>query len=91
MGVVSKTIVLDFSWRHLSALEPLNQAGRWKNFSEMRQTFNSVDAVGNDRYVFNSKGNRFRLVAMIHFDIRTLYIRFVGTYADYDQINYSTV
>ena len=59
----------------------------WKNFNEMRNTFNSVDAVGNDRYVFNIKGNDFRLVAMIFFDKRTLYIRFIGTHSEYDKID----
>ncbi len=97
MVVISKTILLEFSRRHPSAAEPLNvwyeisKQAQWKNFNEVRQTFNSVDAVGNDRYIFNIKGNRFRLVAMIHFDIRTLYIRFIGTHADYDQIDCTTI
>lgn len=63
----------------------------WNNFSEMKQTFNSVDAVGNDRYVFDIKGNRYRLVAMVFFDIRTMYIRFIGTHKEYDRINCSTI
>lgn len=97
MVIISKTILLEFSRRHPSAAEPLNswyeitKQAQWKNFNEVRQTFNSVDAVGNDRYVFNIKGNRFRLVAMLHFDIRTLYVRFIGTHAEYDQIDCSTI
>lgn len=47
--------------------------------------------VGNDRYVFNIKGNSFRLVAMIFFDKRTVYIRYLGTHSDYDKINCSTI
>ncbi|MBS1590844.1 MAG: type II toxin-antitoxin system HigB family toxin [Bacteroidetes bacterium] len=58
----------------------------WKNFTDVLNDFNSVDKVGNDRYVFNIKGNSFRLVAMIHFDIRTVYVRFIGTHAEYDKI-----
>ena len=58
----------------------------WANYHEMKEIFNSVDAVGNDRYVFNIRGNNYRLVAMIFFDIRTVYIRFVGTHADYDRL-----
>lgn len=57
----------------------------------MKKTFNSVDAVGNDRYVFNIKGNSYRIVAMIFFDIRTIYIRFVGTHKEYDKVDCKTV
>ncbi|BAU52767.1 mRNA interferase HigB [Mucilaginibacter gotjawali] len=48
--------------------------------------FNTVDAVGNDRYVFNIRGNTYRLVAMIFFDFRTVYVRFIGTHAAYDKL-----
>lgn len=42
-------------------------------------------------FVFNIRGNAFRLVALIHFNKRTLYIRFIGTHAKYDKINCSTL
>ncbi len=61
------------------------------NFNELRLIFNSVDAVGNDRYVFNIKGNTYRLVALIHFDVRTVYILFVGTHAEYNKIDASII
>ncbi|MDB5013903.1 MAG: addiction module toxin RelE [Daejeonella sp.] len=63
----------------------------WANYYEMKEMFNSVDAVGNDRYVFNIKGNSYRIVAMIFFDIRTVYIRFVNTHSEYDKIDCSTI
>lgn len=59
----------------------------WSNYHDIKQTFNSVDNVGNDRYVFNISGNKYRIVAMIHFNKRTLYIRFTGTHKAYDRID----
>ena len=53
----------------------------------MRNTFNSVDAAGNDRYVFNIKGNSYRLIALIIFKVRTVFILFVGTHKEYDRID----
>jgi HTH-type transcriptional regulator / antitoxin HigA len=47
--------------------------------------------VGNERYVFNIKGNHYRLVAMIFFNKRTLFIRFIGTHSDYDKIDCKTI
>ena len=58
----------------------------WSNYHELKTTFNSIDAVGNDRYVFNIKGNRYRLIALIIFETRTLFILFVGTHEDYNKI-----
>ncbi len=58
----------------------------WENFSEMKQTFNSVDAVGNSKFVFNIKGNQYRIVAKVMFTIKRVYIRWVGKHSDYDKI-----
>lgn len=63
----------------------------WSKFQDVKASFNSVDYVGNDRYVFNIKGNRYRLVVMIFFDIRTIFIRFIGTHAEYETIDCSKI
>jgi mRNA interferase HigB len=63
----------------------------WKNLAEVKKDFNSVDYAGNDRYVFNLKGNQYRIVVMIHFSTRTLYVRFIGTHAAYDRIDATTI
>ena len=97
MVVISKAVIRDFSGLHPDSETPLNdwyelaKEANWKNFNEMRNTFNSVDAVGNDRYVFNIKGNSYRLVALIIFKVRTVFILFIGTHAAYDKIDASTV
>ncbi len=97
MVIISKTKLTKFGKGHSDSIRPLNEwwlkAGRadWTTLHEMKQTFNSVDYVGNDRYVFDIKGNKYRLVAMIFLDIRTLYIRFVGTHAEYDKIDCKTI
>lgn len=97
MVIISKSIIYRFCQKHAETIEPLNEwytkckAADWRNFTELKNDFNSADFVGNDRYVFNIKGNKFRLVAMIHFTIRTIYIRFIGTHSEYDKIDCSTI
>jgi mRNA interferase HigB len=59
----------------------------WANFNELREMFNSADSVGNDLYVFNIKGNKYRLIARIIFKVRTIYIKFIGTHSQYDRLN----
>lgn len=58
----------------------------WKNFADMRKTFNSVDNVGNDRFVFNIKGNQYRIVAIVIFKIKKVYIRWIGNHNQYDRL-----
>jgi mRNA interferase HigB len=62
------------------------EQSQWQCFADVRQTFNSVDNVGNKRYVFNIKGNTFRLIALILFAPKIVYIRFIGTHTEYDKI-----
>jgi mRNA interferase HigB len=57
----------------------------------MRRIALTQDAVGNDRYVFNVRGNKYRIVAIIKFKARTVYVRFVGTHVSYDKIDASTI
>lgn len=97
MVILIKKTLLVFAEKHPSAIKPLNnwyeiaKTADWSKLSDIKNTFNSVDYVGNDRYVFNIKGNDFRIVTMIFFDIRTIYIRFVGTHSEYDKIDCSTI
>lgn len=59
----------------------------WDNFSDVKETFHTVDSVGNQRFIFNISGNHFRIVAQILFNAKRVYIRFVGNHKEYDKIN----
>ena len=63
----------------------------WTCFADIRQTFGTVDAVGNQHFVFNIKGNRYRLVVVIKFTIRFVYIRFIGTHEEYMKIDCANI
>lgn len=63
----------------------------WKCFADIKKTFYSVDNLGNQHYVFNIKGNSFRLVVVIKFTIRFVYVRFIGTHSEYEKIDCSTI
>lgn len=63
----------------------------WKCFADVKETFNSVDNVGNQHYVFNVKCNNYRLVVLIKFTVKFVYIRFVGTHKEYDKIDCTNI
>lgn len=92
MRIISKNTLVNYYKRNEQAKLPLEiwykeaKRAKWANFAEMKQSFNSVDSVGNQHYVFNIKGNDYRLVVVVQFSISTIYIRFVGTHNEYNKI-----
>jgi mRNA interferase HigB len=97
MVILIKKTLLTFAEQHPISAAPLNnwynmaKEADWNKLADTKKVFNTVDYVGIGRYVFNIKGNDFRLVAMIFFDKRTVFIRFIGTHSEYDKIDCSTI
>ena len=55
--------------------------------ARVKERYRSASIVGDNRVVFNIKGNDYRLVVKINYPYRTVYVRFVGTHAEYDAIH----
>lgn len=58
----------------------------WKSFADMRKSFNSVDNIGNGRYVFNVKGNHYRIISVVRFKFKKVLIRWFGNHKEYDNL-----
>ena len=65
------------------------EEAEWRNFSDIRTDFPDADYVGNQHYVFNIRGNRYRLVVVIKFTIGRLFVRFVGTHSTKEQYEFA--
>jgi mRNA interferase HigB len=97
MRIIAHRTIVEYGKDHADAKTSLDswykttKLAAWKNFQDIKNTFNSVDYVGNQRYVFNIKGNNYRLVAKILFVQQIIYIRFIGTHKEYDAIDCSTI
>ena len=98
MRIVTFKRIQEYSELHPDSDTPLRSwykrttESDWDCFADVKQTFGSVDNVGNNRFVFNIKRNDYRLIAIIIFSSKKVYIRFIGTHKEYDKIkDYSTV
>jgi mRNA interferase HigB len=97
MRVVSHKAIKEFATKHSTSIVALKdwytktKLSEWNSFLDIKETFNSVDYIANDRYVFNIKGNDYRLVAIVIFASKKVYIRFIGTHAQYDKIDCSNI
>ena len=95
MRIVSHRKLKEFyeSSEGLEAKVPLErwyeiaEDAQWENFAQMRLDFPSADYVGNQHYVFNISGNKFRLVVVIKFIMGYIFIRWVGRHSDYNKID----
>lgn len=92
MRIVSFKKIREFSDKYNDAESALSfwyynvTSKEWNSLNDIRNDYNTVDYVGNNRYVFNIKGNSYRLVAIISFNAKKVYIRFIGTHPQYDKI-----
>ncbi|MDD5862481.1 MAG: type II toxin-antitoxin system HigB family toxin [Prevotellaceae bacterium] len=92
MHIIKRKTIVDFYLKNPQSKDALEdwfsktKKATWTNFADMKMTFNSVDNVGNQHYVFNIKGNDYRLVAVVKFTIQNVLIRFIGTHKQYDHI-----
>lgn len=92
MRVIAKKTLVQYYTQHADAKTALEEwhekavKAEWENFAQVKQTFNSADYVGNNRIVFDIKGNQYRMVALVLFKIGMVYIRFIGTHSEYEQI-----
>jgi len=64
---------------------------RWSTPADIKNFDRAASFVGNNRVVFNIGGRRFRLIASVAYDFQAMYIKFVGTHAEYDKIDAATV
>jgi mRNA interferase HigB len=59
----------------------------WRNPIDVKEKYGTASIVGGNKVVFNIKGNKYRLVTKINYQMKTVYIKFIGTHKDYDKIN----
>lgn len=63
----------------------------WRSFADIKQTSATASSVAGDRVVFNIGGNKYRLIVKINYHAAVVFIRFVGTHREYDQIDARTI
>lgn len=92
MRVISKSALVDFWTRHPEAQRALEDWYReantvvWRTPQDIKTRYASASFLGHNRVVFNIKGNDYRLVVAVAYRFAAVYVKFVGTHAQYDAI-----
>ena len=93
MRIISRGTLRDFWQIHADAEQALRawfheaSEAKWSTPKAIKQAYPSADILPGNRIVFNIKGNHYRLIVKIHYNTGILFIRFVGTHAEYDKID----
>jgi mRNA interferase HigB len=99
MRVISRKSLREF-WedrRYADAEQPLKswfreaEKGDWASPAAVKAFYHSASILRDNRVVFNIAGNKYRLIVKINYAYRIVYIRFVGTHRQYDEIDANEV
>lgn len=96
MRVFSRNTLVEYWKTHTNAEEVLKswfaeaEKARWNSPDDIKRKYPHASILPNNRVVFNIKGNNYRLVVKINYNYGQVFIRFIGTHAEYDKID-STV
>ncbi|WP_020602706.1 type II toxin-antitoxin system HigB family toxin [Spirosoma spitsbergense] len=97
MRLIAKKTIVNFYTVHASAKGSLEafaeevKAANWQKPSDVIAVYPSADVITGKRFVFNIKGNSYRLVADIEFRLSQVYIVWIGTHAEYSKVDVKTV
>ncbi len=93
MRVIARKTLRDFWESHADCEQQLKawyqeaDNAEWKTPADIKADYPSASILSGNRVVFNIKGNNYRLIVKINYDHQMVWIRFIGTHAEYDKIN----
>lgn len=97
MRIISKKALKDFWEREPSSqgeLEAWHEEAKhaeWATPADVKAHYGNASILKDGRAIFNICGNRYRMVVWINYDFYTIYVRFLGTHAEYDEIDAQTI
>ena len=97
MRVIAKRVLRDFWLKHPLVEQQMKYwhkemvGASWSSPVHIKNKYPSASILDNQRVVFNIKGNHYRIVIRINYQFKIIWIRFVGTHSEYDQIDAKTI
>jgi mRNA interferase HigB len=97
MHIIAKKRLREFWEKHPDAKGQLTAwyhevtHATWSKSADVKARYPEASIVGGDRVVFNICHNKYRLIVLVKYAFKTVYIRFVGTHAEYDRIDVQEV
>ncbi len=97
MRIIAKKILRGFwdihpdSEQQLKSWYQETSKAEWISPRQIKKEYPTASFLADNRVIFNIKGNHYRLIVKISYDYKMVWIRFIGTHAEYDKINAKTI
>ena len=97
MRILTKKRLREYWETNPQAEQPLK---RWYGYvrkaqraspNDIKRDYRTADILPGNRVVFNIGGNNYRLIVKIEYQFQDVYVRFIGTHAEYDKVNATTI
>lgn len=75
------------AWKPLMAWVKEVKKVVWRGKTDIKEKYRSASFVGDGRVVFNIAGNKYRLIVKVNYPAQVVYVRFIGTHREYDNVN----
>lgn len=79
------------SEQHLKTWYNTVMSSDWKTPNDVKRTYENASILKNSRVVFNIKENAYRLVVKFNFEKQWIFVKFIGTHAEYDKIDVNKI
>ena len=77
--------------QHLRTWYETAKKSNWQTPNDVKRTYRNASFVGNNRVVFNIKGNEYRLIVKFNYERSWAFIRFIGTHKEYDKVDATNI
>lgn len=97
MRVIARGPLREFWTNHAGAEQALKawladaEKAQWNSPNDITENYANTSILGGSRVCFNIKGNIYRLIVKVLYQAQVVYIKFVGTHAEYDKVNAETI
>ena len=97
MRIIAVSFLRTYWGENANAEQPLKswvdevKNAAWGQPADIKEQYRNASILKNRRVVFNIKGNDYRLVVSVAYRYQAVYVKFIGTHAEYDAIETVTV
>lgn len=93
MHIITRRTLIEYADQNAQVRDELNtwyhivKQAEWSDLNDLHSDIPSADLIGDNHYVFNVKGNHYRLIALVFFPTKRVYIRGIFTHAEYSKLS----
>ncbi len=97
MHVIKRKTLVEYYKKHANVKNDLEawyqeaNKAHWKTPQDIKDKYSTASFIGNTKVVFNIHGNAYRLLVDVDYNSETVFIKYIGTHADYSKLSMEAI